>query len=262
MNSAATTHLLPYGTAVAAPNPFATRFIRPDAISFAATDSVQVADLERRLKELDFRAAIVGPHGAGKTCLWSTLLHQLDTKYDIRIIRVCLPREHRWSDAYQMVKQLPKQVAANRVVMGVDGFEQLRSWQRALLVHQTRHRNLGLLVTSHREFAHPFMRLPTLCVIRPNISSLRQALLAIRDRWLQELRRRHPANTHELVKCERDALARFDLLLTDSELHDVGEKYRWDIREVLFALYDKWESDQGPCPSTSISAAGGNDWPT
>ena len=50
-------------------NPFATRHVRPGAIPFHFPAETSAAQLVARLRELNWRGAIVGPHGSGKSTL-------------------------------------------------------------------------------------------------------------------------------------------------------------------------------------------------
>lgn len=59
-------------------NPFATRYVQPGMVAWFATDTQSLATLERRfIGELGCRAAIVGPHGTGKSTLLEHLVPKL-----------------------------------------------------------------------------------------------------------------------------------------------------------------------------------------
>jgi len=59
-------------------NPFATRYVQPGMVAWFACDTLSLKMLERRFTdELGCRAAIVGPHGTGKSTLLEHLVPKL-----------------------------------------------------------------------------------------------------------------------------------------------------------------------------------------
>lgn len=59
-------------------NPFATRYVRPGMVDWFDTDAPSLAAIARRFtEELEWRAAIVGPHGTGKSTLLEHLIPML-----------------------------------------------------------------------------------------------------------------------------------------------------------------------------------------
>ena len=116
-----------------------------------------------RLERLNFRAAIVGKKGRGKT----TLLHQLHSRLPDGCL-VCLPHEkadHR--------RQLETALAAadrQRIVL-IDGIERLTSQQRQLLLERCRR---GLVATLHHRW-----RLPTWIHCRTTPALMRQMLVEL-----------------------------------------------------------------------------------
>jgi polynucleotide 5'-kinase involved in rRNA processing len=59
-------------------NPFATRWTRPGAVPFDFDRRGAVDELVERLAESDWRGAIVGPHGSGKSTLVAALLPAIE----------------------------------------------------------------------------------------------------------------------------------------------------------------------------------------
>lgn len=239
------------------PNPFSTRFIRPDSIDFSSTASACVTDLVSRLSQQDFRSAIIGPHGAGKTCLWSTLLDRLEPDPTLHIVRFCLPRRHRWEDIAKALKVLPEHLPKRpKLLFGVDGFEQLSRRQRASLVRRTRRREVGLVVTSHQEVNAWTFRLSTLVKLEPTIHELHNALNAIKEAWLQDLSHRVSNQAIQSTASIVQASTDFESLCADETLIELGQRYSWDLREVLFTLFDRWEqmaNEQGVRETNPVS---------
>src|SRR5262245_8000246 len=125
-------------------NPFSTRFVRPGAVSFIFPAGVTVDSLVERLKQQNWRGAIVGPPGSGKSTLLETLIPAIEQAG--RIVRKVglhddqrrLPDDFVWPDSSQPLG-----------VIVVDGFEQLGWWARRKLEVAHRRCSWGLLVTLH-----------------------------------------------------------------------------------------------------------------
>lgn len=196
-----------------ASNPFSTRFVRPGALPYQFPPSLNTDDVVARLRQNGWQGQIVGPHGSGKSTLLANLREPL--------LRVGFPaftfslRDGQRRLPLDWRKQVAR--AGARLVI-VDGCEQLSWWSRALLKWHCRRHGWGLLITSHRD-----LRLPTLLSTGTSVEmaqNLAAALLPADDRRI----------TPQMV----------------------AESFRaagGDMRETLFALYDRYEattSDRSP----------------
>jgi hypothetical protein len=126
-------------------NPFATRFVRPGAMPFLFPPAIDAAGLVARLRELDWRGAIVGPHGSGKSTLLETLRPEL-LRAGRRVVHFAL------HDGQRSLPPAPSgsQPWDCETIAIVDGYEQLGAWNRRRLERRCRRAGCGLLVTSHR----------------------------------------------------------------------------------------------------------------
>lgn len=133
-------------------NPFATRYTRPGAVPPLDRDGgpLDVAALLARLEALG-SAAIVGPHGHGKTTLLVALATALTA--DGQAVRIV--RARGWTDL------LPTLAAIGRPPFGtwacVDGWESLGPG-RWLLRQVARLLGRPLVVTSHAPAGLPVLR--------------------------------------------------------------------------------------------------------
>jgi hypothetical protein len=103
-------------------------------------------ELFERLKKLNYRAAIVGPHGTGKT----TLLEDMEPRLvalGFRVIHLRLDRETR-SFERLFLRELFSTLSERDVIL-FDGAEQMSrmQWQRFKIRSK---RAAGLVITSHR----------------------------------------------------------------------------------------------------------------
>ena len=190
-------------------NPFSTRFVRPGAIPYLFEPEQNAEDLVGRLAEAGWRGQIVGSHGSGK----STLL---------AILRAPLARggRHLWSVAlHDGARRLPanwpgeaKSASANLIV--IDGYEQLSAPSRFAVKARCRRLGWGLLVTAHRDVGFP-----TLFSTASNL----EATQAVVRRLLGD-----------------DAACVSPQVVAECFAACAG-----NVRETLFALYDRWESARG-----------------
>ncbi len=150
-------------------------------------------ELLERLAALRFRAALVGPHGHGKTTLLEDLGARL-TGRGFRVRSVTLHQGDRWLAAPQR-RELFRDLTPSDVLL-LDGAEQLGrlSWLEA----RTRTRGAGgLVITSHR----PGL-LPTLYECRTDpelLAGIVRDLLG-RDTPVEEVFARHGGNLREALR--------------------------------------------------------------
>jgi hypothetical protein len=103
-------------------------------------------DLLKRLADLDWRAAIVGPHGHGKTTLLEDLVPHLEAR-GFRVRSVLLHTGDRRLSSER--KEVLFRDLEPRDILCVDGAEQLGRWAWLALRWRSRAAG-GLLITSHR----------------------------------------------------------------------------------------------------------------
>jgi hypothetical protein len=197
----------------AASNPFATRFTRPGAIEFLFPEGESAAGLVGKLRDHGWHGQIVGPHGSGK----STLLAALEPAI-LEAGRTTLRRSLAGGQR-QLPLPLPlgegrgegDPVEARRIVLIIDGFEQLSWWQRRKAKAACRRAGAGLVVTAHADVG-----LPTLFETKPTL----------------EL-------AHLLV---RRLLPAGDATLSDADVAAAFARHPGNLRETLFALYDLYQA--------------------
>ena len=124
-------------------NPFAVQRLHAIPYRFSGSTWEELMD---RLAALRFRAAVVGPHGRGKTTLLEELARRMEGQ-DLRTRAVILHEGDRRLSATQ--RDVLFRDLTPRDVLFVDGAEQLGRF--AWLEVRTRSRAaFGLVITSHR----------------------------------------------------------------------------------------------------------------
>ena len=160
-------------------NPFASH--RVEKLRYRLPEGLTWDRLLDRLASLHYRAAIVGPHGRGKTTLLEELAPRL-TAQGFRIRTVTLRQEER------KVGKLPG-LGRDEILL-LDGAEQLGrlAWLRVRFACR---RAGGLIVTSHR----PGL-LPTLleCETTPELLADLVRELTGKEMEIRELFTRHGGN--------------------------------------------------------------------
>lgn len=184
-------------------NPFATCWTRPGALAFRFDDGHSAEQLVAKLAAQRWWGAIVGPHGSGKSTLLKTLKPAL-LAAGIRIHAITLRNAQR---------QLPPGFLSfdrDRVLVIIDGYEQLRWLERARLKHRCRRANHGLLVTTHSPTS-----IPTLLRLAPE------------ERLVQQL--------------VGDLTAHVSTPITPADVAASHACHGSNVREILFDLYDRHE---------------------
>jgi energy-coupling factor transporter ATP-binding protein EcfA2 len=193
-------------------NPFATRWVRPGAISYHFADGTAAAALVEQLKENRWRGVIIGPHGSGKSTLLASLVPLIEwAERPVRTISLhdrqrTLPPEFTHAICADAGSIIPRMLV-------VDGYEQL-GWQARRQLRAACKRNeCGLLVTAHRERAAG--GLPVLYCTRASLETVQYLV-------------NHKLPSHGGRIEPRDVAAAF-------------EAHQGNARETLFALYDLFE---------------------
>jgi hypothetical protein len=192
-------------TGQVADNPFSTRFIRPGAIAFRFPPDSSAEGLVERLRTLEWRGAILGPHGSGKSSLLAALIPAIRRSGKT----VLLIELHDGQRRLPVALSERDDLTADSVVV-VDGYEQLSCLARRRLGRFCRSRGTGLLVTSH----HP-VGLPEL--FHTNTS------LALAEAIVTTLL----AGRGDFVRSE--------------EVAERFQAHAGNLRETLFDLYDLYE---------------------
>ena len=98
-------------------NPFASKFIRPEANSYIFESGQCQDEMFRRLDRAGRRGQIIGPHGTGKSTLLFQLCRQLETEnVELECVRLS-------SSERQLPISLPKLLAwTARHILVIDGF--------------------------------------------------------------------------------------------------------------------------------------------
>ena len=196
-------------------NPFATRFIRPGAMPFHFHGGGSAHDLVAQLESNNWWGQILGPHGSGKSTLIATLEPAL-TQHGRDVIHLRL---------HESEHALPKDFFASNywtksTQLVVDGYEQLGWLSKRKVKRHCRQQGCGLLVSSHADVG-----LPTIFETKPS-ADLAQ--------WLtRELLEQH--GNADL--CEHGPFAA-------SKIAELAKKHGGNVREVLFELYDLYESNR------------------
>lgn len=179
-------------------------------------------DLLDRWRQLDYRAAIVGPHGSGKSTLLRTLETQLSSETTVHHLFLNDSKPDLDPQEWQRLES----TAEKNTVILLDGAEQLnrRAWRRfhTTIIRSTA--SIRALVTQHR--ASRF-RWPTLLSTRPT-----PALLC-----------------HLIEKTAPD----FHQTLTDSQIDSLFTRHRGNLREALWQCYDQCSANDHPLADSRLS---------
>jgi hypothetical protein len=191
---------------VAQSNPFATRWTRPGAIPFDFGGRETSDSLVDRLAQKDWRGAIVGPHGSGKSTLVATLLPALDAVGRKAILIRLHDGRRRLPESLRRMDRLKRES-----LIVIDGYEQLGRLRRWRMAAQCRRFGCGLLVTSHHECG-----LPVLFRTQPDLS--------IVQRLVEQRLPPHEAR------------------IRSSDIELAWRRHGGNVRELLFELYDVFEA--------------------
>jgi hypothetical protein len=191
-----------------AENPFCTRRIRPGALPYLFPSEMNWDLILGRLEDAGGWGEIVGPHGSGKSTLLAGLIPLLESE-GWQVHRI---------DLHDGERRLPvdlRQIAetGKRLMLIVDGYEQLSVLSRFQLKRYCRRRGWGLIVTAHQSVGLP--------ELFSTAVSLEQA------KWV----------VGEILKDS-------EYSISAEELEESYTRCRGNLREMLFGLYDLFERER------------------
>ncbi len=209
-----------------ASNPFSTRYVQPGNITFRLRDGLTIEELfEQFLKIPNRRAAIVGPHGSGKSSLLETMRKYIPHQFEVDVHR--LSSESTRRDKTGARWELTADRWGPQTIVIVDGFEQVGWWARYRLMQLVQSRKSRLLVTTHS----PMRRFPLLWMTQRAVDDdhyvLRHLLVGYDDEADQS------TETTEIEV----AMTRW---------REVRLRHPSDMREALMEMYDWWEKKKRP----------------
>lgn len=195
-------------------NPFTARRIAPGAIPYRFDHAGQREALVEACLRLP-AAAIVGPHGTGKTALLRTLRSDLERRAGpVALLTLGDGATRGAAPPLPAGLALPRsfvtQAAARPALLVVDGFEQWGLWRRVRVLLGCRRAGVQLLVTAHGACGVPIVH-------RTAITP--RTLAAIHDRLVED------RPTH----------------VTVGDLAEALERQGGNLREALFDCYDLHE---------------------
>ena len=118
--------------------------VRPGAMPFLYPPGQCAASIVARLRDSGWRGQIVAPHGCGKSSLLCSLIPAIELA-GVRTALVALrDGQRRLPGGLHGLDRL-----SPPAVLIVDGYEQLRRWNRFWLKRFCRRRRIGLLATAH-----------------------------------------------------------------------------------------------------------------
>ncbi len=176
-------------------NPFAAG--RVHALGYQPQDR-SWAEIDRRLEQLNFTAAITGAHGSGKT----TLLEHLE----MRLTDKGMPTQklfvsHDVTLPWKTIRQTIKSVPVGGVLL-FDGACHLSWWRWARVKRLAAKRNIGLIVTCHNEgMLATLLRCETNPALLTNlVAQLTENQPPIQKDTLTELYHTHRGNLRDCLR--------------------------------------------------------------
>jgi hypothetical protein len=188
-------------------NPFATARVRPGRIPYVFRAGDAVGAVVDRLAAGGGRGQIVGPHGSGKSTLLAAVTAEL-ARRGRGVISTALHDGRRRLPA-EFARSMAAAPAGTVAI--IDGFEQLPWWRRHAVAWRCRRRGLSLVVTCHASVG-----LPTLLETAVSADLAWEIVLSLMP--------------------DAEALAGPDEVARLLAVHSGS------LRDVLFALYDRFEA--------------------
>jgi hypothetical protein len=208
-----------------ATNPFATCWTKPGALAYHFNSGQDAEQLIKQLAASEWRGAILGLHGSGKSTLIETLKPVL-LAAGLEIRTICLRDAQRSLPTKLLTDSFPRGATgsaggcvpvahtiswcAPRILLIIDGYEQLGRVQRWRLHRRCRRASIGLLVTSHLPTG-----LPTLITLAPDLSLV--------QKLVDSLRKHAPTP------------------ITPNDVAASHASCGSNVRELFFDLYDRHE---------------------
>jgi hypothetical protein len=196
-----------HGEPIPCSNPFATRFIRPDAGQYVFPSDFDGRRLLERLRRHNGWGQIVGPHGSGKSTLLYWLIPRLREAGRTPLLAVLHQGQSRLVEIGIDLTSLTSQ---HQLIL--DGYEQLNWLARRRVRGLCRRAKAGLLVTTHRPLGLP-------------------------DIWQTE-----PSLELTLKLARRLMPAEHPIRLSDRQIAESFHSCQGNIRETWFQLYDIYEA--------------------
>jgi hypothetical protein len=193
-------------------NPFSVHRVQPGALEYLFPQGTSAMGLIDTLAANGWWGEIIGPHGSGKSTLLATLMPRLHERglavvhLQFRIGERRLRRD--WADTAAVTATEP----SDRVIVVVDGMEQLGWLARRRLRRDCLRRGWGLLATAHDSLGLP-------ALYRTDFDLARFGRVVGR-----------------LLVAE-------DWSVDDEQLGKIHEHFDNDMREMLFCLYDLYEAE-------------------
>ncbi|MCY2973616.1 MAG: hypothetical protein NTW52_02995 [Planctomycetota bacterium] len=209
-----------------ASNPFSTRYVQPGSISFQLRDGVTIEQLFQQFLQMpNRRAAIVGPHGSGKSSLLETMRKCIPSQFKVDSHR--LSSESTRRDRTGARWELASERWGPQTIVIIDGFEQVGWWAQYRMTRLVRNRESWLLVTAHS----PMRGFPLLWKTERAVDDddyvLRQLLIGYDD----------DSDQSTEITVIDEAMIRW---------REVRLRHPTDMREALMEMYDWWEKKKRP----------------
>jgi hypothetical protein len=203
-----TTHAMDNAPSFPPDNPFCTRRIRPGALPYLFPPDMSWNAIMSQLKDAGGWGEIVGPHGSGKSTLLAGLIPLLAAD-GWRATRI---------DLHDGERRLPVDLrrigrSGERLMLVVDGYEQLGSLRRLQLKRHCRRCGWGLIATAHRAVG-----LPELHNTAVSLDQAKQVVAEL-------------LKDHQFEVSEKDLEQRYAACAGN-------------LREMLFGLYDLFERER------------------
>ena len=190
---------------VVAENPFSASRLRPGAMPYLFADGQDARQFVERLRNAGWWAAIVGPHGSGKSALLAMLVPQIEQAGRQTVLVELHDGQRRMP--LDLRRELQPDTSG---VLIVDGFEQLGFLSRISVKRTCRRRRWGLLVTAHEPVGLPEL-------LRTEVD------LDAAEQIVRRLQRGYPP------------------LVTAEDVAEPFSRHAGNVREMLFEFYDMYE---------------------